>query len=123
MIYTILSVNYPLSKVNGLPASQTSLLCSIRSEQSQTSSGCLAPYYLHKHYFGQSLPHIFLYAICLNPSDSIFLQHLYAYHVLHHKQDMSTPSQTNIWDGFCEMMIFYHVFYLQIVWNNHLVFA
>ena len=46
--YTI-RVNYPLSKANGLPASQTSFLRSTPVGAEQTSTGCFAPYYLHRH--------------------------------------------------------------------------
>ena len=42
------SVNYPLSKANGLPASQTSFLRSTPVGAEQTSAGCFAPYYLHR---------------------------------------------------------------------------
>ena len=41
-------VNYPLSKANGLPASQTSFLRSTPVGAEQTSTGCFAPYYLHR---------------------------------------------------------------------------
>ena len=45
---TMLLVNYPLSKANGLPASQTSFLRSTPVGAEQTSTGCFAPYYLHR---------------------------------------------------------------------------
>ena len=41
-------VNYPLSKANGLPASQTSFLRSTPVGAEQTSTGCFTPYYLHR---------------------------------------------------------------------------
>ena len=44
----ICRVNYPLSKANGLPASQTSFLRSTPVGAEQTSTGCFAPYYLHR---------------------------------------------------------------------------
>ena len=69
-------VNYPLSKANGLPASQTSFLRSTPVGAEQTSTGCFAPYYLHRRKFGQSLPYIviLLMLFVVIPPPVYFLQ-------------------------------------------------
>ena len=71
---TSFSVNYPLPKANGLPASQTSFLRSTPVGAEQTSTGCLFCSLLSPQALIRAVPalYYYFYAICLNPSSSIF---------------------------------------------------